>query len=204
MVRTFATWDGVEQSADDLGRKFNNTYIRCLTPIDTKPVTKTVRFFEERSVYLNDPTKRQNERHLTSDVQIVCHNPAPAVYTLKGGGIAIVRRVPARQWAEGLCAANTAVFINGELNLGWGFEVADQLYADQYDMPLEQALAAVKPGEHLRLNSKYWIRSSKTDGNTELFRRHTRIGSWAAGQFFWAPKGKILKEEVKDELRFYV
>jgi hypothetical protein len=204
VVRTLADWDGVAQTDDDMGRKFNNTYIKAVTPKSPDGAVFSPQFFENGYAYLRNIKEGYLDKYPRKEVLVICPNPAPSLYQLVGGGVAMVRRLPARQWQEGLCSGNTAIFINGELRPRWGGEVAVQLFEPQVDVPLEQALASIKAGECMRLTKKYWLKSAKGDSNISLYRRHTRIGSWASKSFFWAPDGKLLQEEVKDELRFYV
>jgi hypothetical protein len=194
-------WEGVEQDDGDLNRKFSGTFV--LARIDKgEPVTVQVREIGGRMVYC----QLQNSRtHVpTNTFDIVNPLPAPGVYTTDKGAIALVRRVPARQWSEGLCLANTAILINGDIKLnGLGFEVAAQLFSEQQSTSLNEGLKAIKPGECLRLTNRCWLKADKVGGHTSLFRDRTRIGSWALGEYFSVSASKLLAEEVKDELNFH-
>jgi hypothetical protein len=199
-------WDGERQSWEDLGRKFNGTYIKA-SVVDNRPEVFLVRAVNE-TVHLRRYVNNVSTEFyaLASELDILQAKPEVGVYDLDNEGVVLLRHIPARQWAEGLCRSNTSFHFNGDKPLtgeGIPFDVAHRVFADQQDFTLEQGLSKLKPGKCLRLTGKYWLASNKKDKTTSLFSMRARCGSFAMGQFFWSEKGKNLREELKDELGFH-
>jgi hypothetical protein len=204
-----SAWDGVRQTQNDLSRKFNNTWVLARAVSAKSPGKEQtgvcyISAVREETV---DGELVENDRPFTvphENFYIIKAVPDPGVYTLEGGGVVLLRRLPARQWHEGLYNGNFLVYINGERTINWGNSVARQLFKPQEDVSLTEALKVLPEGKCLRLTKTYWLQSRKAERIVNLMRNNTRCGSWAEDQFYWAPAGKIMKEELKDELKFHV
>jgi hypothetical protein len=204
-----SAWDGVRQTQNDLGRKFNSTWVLAKVVSAKDPGKEHVGVCYVSSVRETDVIGElvEDERSFAvphENFFIVKAVPDPGVYTLEGGGVVLLRRLPARQWHEGLYNGNCLVHINGERSDAWGNSVARQLFKPQEDVSLTEALKVLPEGKCLRLTKTYWLQSRKAERIVNLMRNNTRCGSWAEDQFYWAPAGKIMKEELKDELKFHV
>lgn len=197
-------WDGEEQAPPDIARKFQHTFALVRLPGEAEP---SVRYFNsfggDGSILLYDAFRSKSVLLHMRDVDVVKASPEAGVYALDEGGVAVVRRLPHRQWAEGLCLNNTLIKVNGETNMREiGGHLANHLFREQTSRSFEEGFPLIDKGGCLRLNEKYWLKKDKTTKIASLFRNMARVGSWTCGQFYWAHGGRRLQEELKDELGF--
>lgn len=200
-------WGGEVQPDEDMSKKFAPSFIKVLLPGDKDPCVINVVGFAGMCVQFYPGHRREAVALPRDSVVMVSPLPPAGVYSLKdNGGVVIVRRNPARQWHEGLCNGNTHISVNGEKHGGVDWNIATTVFADQVDIPLEQALATVKPGKSLRVNSEHWIKADATGETVHLFRMGKRQGSWASGVFFCVkgPKfsSRVCANDWREELAF--
>lgn len=209
-MQTFDNWNGEQQSADDLGRKFNNTYVKASHGGATSVIY--VHGFQEHhtlrpSIGFTCGNDGSSYTKLVSEVGIIQPLPPTGIYSLgdKGQGIAVVRRLPARQWHEGLYKGNTHILINGEKDMKANipYDMARALFADQQDISMPVGLAMVEKGKSLRLTDRLWLKRD-TKGLIQLFSMTRRMGSWAEGEFFWARSerlsARVCEMDIQEEL----
>lgn len=192
-------WEGERQSNVDLERKFLHTY--CLISLDGAPakVYKIIQIHDVVMLYEGDGNQRVIHEVDINKVDMILPNVPAGIYTLGDKSIALVRRVPSRQWFDGLCVHNTVVLKNAEEPITpFNAELANTLFTPQVDLSVQDALKGIKRNQRLRLTSRYWV--SKERNIVNLYRLRARLGSWCFGKFFWAPKGRLFQQEVQDEL----
>lgn len=193
-------WEGEHQPAGDLTKKFSNTY-SFLAIGKEKPAAYLWLTIGGNCTLVHCET-RENLIAAQGGIDIIQSNVPVGVYDLGANSIAVVRRLPERQWAEGLCAANTLVLKNGDTPIReYGYDLVHRLFSPQKDIPYADGVKMIKANQAIRLTHRYWLRQQKDQ--TSLFRLRARVGSWAAGRFYWANNAKILREELKDEMNFH-
>lgn len=207
-------WEGEEQDARDLTRKFVNTFVKASIP-GMKPIPVLVKQIGDGIVsYIAADAKPAREGGVKvravaamNEFDIVCAIPQSGLYEVDGGGVALLRRNPLRQYHEGICAGSVSILMNDEHVVAaggmYGWHIIEGVFAEQRDRNLFESLKEIKPGENIRLTEKYWLRNDKAAKITSLWSTRTRVGSWSVGKFFWSAEGKILREELKDALDFH-
>lgn len=204
-------WQGERQPLEDLSRKFVSTYVKARVnnaPPETIFITEFQNAFPVGLVFFTrmDNGRVRGASAPLDQVDVLCALPKSGVYAMNGGeGVSIVRRIPARQWHEGMYTGNTNILINGEQRVARSipFDVAMNIFADQTDIPLQEGLKQVKKNKALRLSRHYWL--DRKGDTISLMRNCTRIGSWVweNGDFYFSAEAKMLSEELKDELGFH-
>lgn len=215
-MTTISEWDGEQQSAEDLNRKLAGTYVLasikgekpCVVYIESfGAVIRHASGAHSLAVGFRRSPNQKQELAAYDMFDIIKALPDPGVYTLPGEGIALIRRLPARQWTEGLSTANTLVRINGQATrlVGISWELAKALFEEQRDLSVAEAKAALVAGKTIRVNRHYWLQSEgkRSGAAVGLMRHNARIGSWNFDTFFLASNARSLCEELKDELGIY-
>lgn len=197
---TLLDWNGENQTADDMSRKFTGTFIQVKVIGGQPAVIKLEQFDASKVFYFSGPqcgglgAKR-------ADIEVVCPLPEPGVYKYMESRVAVLRRLPARQWHEGLYKGNTHLRLDGELDwqgaIDW--EMAFALFAPQVDKKLDDVLPVIQPEQSVRLTHTHWVRCEK-DGRVNLFNMSRRLGSWFEGTFFYAKAHKHSSRICRDDM----
>lgn len=194
-------WNGEKQSSEDLNRKFHGTYVFA-SALKGEPQTYAISEVGHGVVFAS--TEKTQINFNLADFDILEALPAAGVYSLEGGGVALLRMTGTRQFREGLCLETMHITINGDKPLtALGFQTAKQLFGPQRDVALVEGRQTLSEKiKCVRLNRDFWLK--KDADATYLYFRRARVGSWTAtGRFFWNSVAKSLQEEVKDRLGFY-
>lgn len=205
-------WDGLELTADDVHRKFQQTYIYATHPEinDNNPTVLYIEQVDGNALNLQyRPTGGGRSRSFscrtnTLDVRDVYPSIVGAVPD--GKSVVIFRRLPARQWQVGLCRANAQILSRELQPLAVNLSTASGLFNPVYeDRPIAEILRRFEIDHALMafaLSSVYWLARRKD--KIVLYRNATALGSFVFGTFFVNKSCTDLSQELWDDLRIKV
>jgi hypothetical protein len=210
--------DGVRQAAADLGIKFNSTAVLA----SVKKAAPLVHFIIEigggkagnvSHIPLEKIVGKEGAEYIEAyhehagisavdDFDILLAQPQPGIYQVDKK-VAFLRRLPARQYREGMSTQNTYILLDGvtRVQMGRTFDaLVLHLFKDQKDLTLEEGMDTIKSESSLRLTERYWLKCHGRD--LTLFRNRTDVGTWSCSHFYWSAMSQMLREELKNELNF--
>lgn len=195
-------YNGTAVSSDDMGRKFNHSYV-----ILTKYGLSYIQGFTED--YAQISVGRAEHRVPRVEFEVVQEYPEVGIMVNYKKTCGLVGRVPRRQWVAGLIDGTLSVmnaagysFFGGDGRLSMAS--AKALYFPDYP-PLEKVYAAVSsdPSVALAFSQYYWM--CAPEGVVLLFRRGVEMGSVSKEKDTYIlnllDHSCSLEQELKDEIK---
>lgn len=203
-------WDGLPQAAQDVARKFNNTFVLAQVP-EIDRVTRVYHFRELHArdsrveVRGNDGVRAYYVNWKTIDVlqEFPEHTGAVPFQNT----VILFKRKPARQWQVGMCDGNTFIWNRTghlqRLNLNY----AEACYQPQYqNRKLEEVVKELSAKdstlEAYAINSTYWL--SGDGSRVVLYRNRIPLGTFLYGSFLLNKACSSLSQELWDDLKIKV
>lgn len=187
---------GERQTAADIERKLNGTYILVKLP-EIGETTALVSGVRKETISLKTAAGVV-DAWSWEDVDVLKMMPESGIYSTPSK-ILVARRIPNRQNQDGACPATLEVKVEGEelisdkINLA----LATVLYQKQKDQSPKEAIQAAQDTKRSqRVSDRFWIKHKQ--GKFSVCWNVSRIGSWEMGSFFWSAGARIFEEELKD------
>lgn len=206
-------WDGLNQTNEDIARKFDNTYVYASHP-DVGTGVFYLSAFEGRHcrAYYGTPNERLGLPPATTvqwrEIDVIHSFPETIGVVPHRTGVLILKRTASRQWSVGL-GSGTGTMWDQDLRVQhMGYDKAVSVYSPVYDTaPIEEVVKRFsEKGRGLQahaLSSVYWL--ARRDDKIVLYRnRNLKMGSYVYGSFFLHGSARDFVQELWDDLHLRV
>lgn len=195
-------WDGLPHNAEDIARKFENTYVVALLSGQRKVVHLSG--FGGHGVTVTRADNMRREMYEWEDLDVVESFPNTIGAVPFRNGVLFIKRTAARQWSVGLGSGTGILWDHNFKNVTWDLEKAQALYEPRYErLPIYEA---VKKFEEKGLglvgyaiDSTYWL--ARRDDKIVLYRNRNKMGAFTYGAFFRHGSARDFDQELWDDLR---
>lgn len=194
--------DGLQQTSDDLNRKYGGTYV--ILQRDTKqPRLAYVDSIGEK-IYCRNRSGGAVYGYDIDSVKMIQEYPKVGWFQ-KEGQCFFLNTLPARQWQRGLCVNNSRIYqdplaapIRFAAGIGW--DIAEAAFNPLTTVTLADGLKAIRNKEFsgIALTKKYALK--KQGDSIALYRNTAPIGNFVGHKFFFEEASVCLKAEVNTDL----
>lgn len=207
-------WDGLPQNAQDISRKFHNTYVKAIVPeLDPKQEhVITIGDFDGgfcHVTYLVDEQGRSKRCAAEwGQIDVIEAWPTTVGSIPFFNKVLLLKRSIARQWQVGLCSHNSHVWNHTLRAITLRLQEANALFNPKYEFDKKDITKVVKRFEEQKtleavaLDPIWWL--VRMNDKLVLYRNQLPLGSFTFGRFFLNSKCSDFEQELWDDLKLKV